>query len=171
MQEVFKTIKGFPDYQVSNHGRVVSNKYGKVRELALRCSGPGYAQVIFSHNGKPKAFTVHQLVMEYFYPKKRKGKCVNHIDGNKLNNRIDNLESCTQLHNVTEAIRIGLRRPMGEYTKQPRRIIITDESDVEYNVDSLRMAAKFLGVTTQAIYNGCTGRQKTVKGVRVKYAD
>ena len=99
-------------YEVSNLGRVRSkdriidcngNEVHR-RGVILRASinkRTGYKQVILSKNGRQKVFLVHRLVAEAFLPKKLGCNYVNHKDENKLNNRVENLEWCTQQYNST----------------------------------------------------------------------
>ena len=117
MEEIWKPIKGYEGlYEVSNLGNIKSVKRkaknrgkGKriIRERILKPSmdrSNGYYQIKLSKNGKLKTFKIHKLVIEHFLNKISKGLVVNHIDGNKLNNNINNLEICTQKDNIRHAI-------------------------------------------------------------------
>lgn len=117
MEEIWKPIKGYEElYEVSNLGNIKSVKRkaknrgkGKrvIRERILKPSMDrpnGYYQIKLSKNGKLKTFKIHKLVIEHFLNKISKGLVVNHIDGNKLNNNINNLEICTQKDNIRHAI-------------------------------------------------------------------
>ncbi len=64
----------------------------------------GYYQIKLSKNGKTKTIKVHKLIVEHFMKKIPKELTVNHKDGNKLNNYINNLEICTQKENIKHAI-------------------------------------------------------------------
>lgn len=92
---------GYHNYEVSNFGRVRSLKYGLMSDN--RISKHGYRRVRFSHNGKRKEIPVHRLVALAFVdnPNKEEWNVVNHKDENKLNNRYDNLEWCTNEYNLT----------------------------------------------------------------------
>lgn len=106
--EEFRDIKGFENYQVSNLGRIYSKKRRtciKVKRLA----GRGYYQVRLSKEGKYYYKNLHRLVAETFLPNPDNLRTVNHINGNKLDNRLTNLEwadDCRQQH---EACLLGLR--------------------------------------------------------------
>jgi hypothetical protein len=124
MKEIWKDIDlinyGGEDYtglyKISNLGRVKSlvgfngciKKYFK-RELILipRISHLYYA-VNLSKNKKRKTYTIHRLVTIAFIPNPKNKPQVNHIDGNKLNNKVDNLEWCTRIENSRHAWRMGL---------------------------------------------------------------
>jgi hypothetical protein len=115
MIEEWKTIKGFEDYQISNFGRVKSfKKYHYTNERILKPSrdksGNGYLFVNLCKNGKRKIYCVHRLVLCNFKLMDNYLDFeVNHIDGNKLNNCIYNLEWCTKSENEFHAYRIGLK--------------------------------------------------------------
>ena len=111
MNEIWKDINGYNgSYKISNFGRVKSIKYDK--EIMLKCwlNSFGYCIVNFSQNGTRKNYRVHRLVAEYFIDNINSLKEVNHIDGNKQNNNVSNLEWCTRQENLKHAHKIGLRK-------------------------------------------------------------
>lgn len=116
--EIWKNIEGYEGkYQVSNLGNVKSletwtgDRYIK-REKILKNNlyGNGYYYVGLSKNGKVKRYKVSRLVAQEFIPNPENKPFINHIDGDKLNNHIDNLEWCTQSENMKHASMIGLRK-------------------------------------------------------------
>jgi len=117
--EVWKDVPGFePFYQVSNLGRVKSKDRwspingglrffaGKMMKLSL--NHYGYLHVSFTINGKGKCINAHQLVAWAFFGEQLPGIQVNHIDGNKQNNSINNLEYVTNSQNIQHACDTGL---------------------------------------------------------------
>ena len=98
IMEVWKKIEGFENYEVSNLGNVRSNHYFKTRMLNQE-TVKGYLRVSLCKNNKVKRFLVHRLVAIYFIENKENKPCVNHIDGNKKNNIVSNLEWCTHSEN------------------------------------------------------------------------
>ena len=116
MQEIWKDIKGYENlYKVSNLGRVKSlkrivkesrlgTKIVPERILKNRINSKGYYHVVLCCNGNCKSRTIHQLVAEMFLNHKPNGHniVINHIDFNKLNNKIDNLELTTQRENANQ---------------------------------------------------------------------
>lgn len=97
MEEIWKKIKGHETYEVSNLGRVKSLKYGKERILKPVINNHGYAFVnLYSGSGKVK--TIHRLVAAAFLGESELQ--VNHKDGEKLNNALDNLEYVSNRDNV-----------------------------------------------------------------------
>ena len=100
--EVFKDVKGYEgSYQVSNLGRVKSLKFDKEKILKAGVNANGYLQVNLFKDGKCKARKVHQLVAVAFLGHKPCGMklVVNHIDIDKLNNNVSNLEIVTAREN------------------------------------------------------------------------
>ena len=109
MKEEWISVKGYENlYEISNFGRVKSlgNKSNHKSEKILKqCLSRknGYLSVSLSKNGKTKSYRVHRLVAEHFIPNSNKLFQVNHIDGNKQNNHINNLEWITCKENIHHA--------------------------------------------------------------------
>lgn len=89
-----KNITGFEKYEIYDNGMVYSTQSNIFMKSVVN-KGSGYAQVNFSNNGKVKGFQIHRLVAEHFIPNIYNKPQVNHIDGNKLNNSVENLEWVT----------------------------------------------------------------------------
>ena len=110
-KEIWKDIYGYEGkYQVSNYGRIRSVKILKPCKSSF-----GYYRVGFSENGKIKSFSVHRLVALSFVPNPERKKEVNHMDGDKTNNRADNLEWVTQSENIQHAYDNGLCKKGSEH--------------------------------------------------------
>lgn len=99
-----KELKDYPNYQID----ITGNIYSKNKIKATSITKKGYKIVNLSNNGVAKSFSVHRLVAIHFINNPDNLPQVNHIDGNKLNNHIDNLEWCTNQENILHAIKIGL---------------------------------------------------------------
>lgn len=91
--EIWKEVEGFPNYKVSNLGRVKSKHKNYIK--ATRIKNSGYEMTDLYNNGKQKTVMIHRLVAKNFIPNLEGKETVNHKDGNKLNNRVDNLEWMT----------------------------------------------------------------------------
>lgn len=105
-EEIWKPVVEFPTlYKISNKGRVAS--YRKV--LATNVLNSGYLSVQLKVNGININRTVHRLVASAFLENPEGKREVNHIDGNKLNNAVTNLEWVTASENKLHALRIGLK--------------------------------------------------------------
>ena len=159
--EEFKDVSYNNEYKISDHGtlisvydRYVTNKNGDkipmehvVKKLkpAIDNSGKGYYYVDIPciENGVKivKNKLIHRLVAEAFIPNLENKSQVNHIDGNKLNNHVSNLEWNTSLENTQHAIRTGLRKQDGEdnnnatMTNETVKLIIQDLLDGKRNID------------------------------------
>lgn len=114
MIEEWKKVEENSDYEVSNRGQVRSLKFGKIRPLKGSVLPTGYVNVTLCSNGKETGAYVHRLVAKAFLPNPSKYLTVNHKDGNKQNNLVDNLEWCTIRDNVQHALDTGLNRVVGE---------------------------------------------------------
>ena len=106
-------------YQVSNLGRVRSNKWGRTTILRNNLVGCGYYRMSISTKIGVRYLYVHRMVMESFVGINPLKNVVNHKDGNKLNNRLENLEWVTQGENVRHSVVMHLSR--GTTIKNPFR--------------------------------------------------
>ena len=125
MVEVWKTIPGNREiYMISNAGNVKTadrigarGRFIKGHKLSTHKNSSGYNRVAMNLDGKLKEYFTHRIVAQLFVDNPNNKPCVNHIDGNKLNNRSDNLEWCTRSENENHAWKNGLKTshtPKGE---------------------------------------------------------
>jgi hypothetical protein len=112
------------DYYITEIGEVWSRKYHPIqnpncelKQLKPSDNSHGYLQVVLMVNKKRISKTIHRLVGEIFLPNHKNLKEINHIDGNKLNNHVSNLEWCDRSYNMRHADKIGLRNNKGEKHK------------------------------------------------------
>lgn len=109
--EELKDIVGYEGmYQVSNLGRVKSLKFGKNLILKSGFSAKGYLLLKLSKNNTSKTFRVHRLVAAAFIKNPHKKSDINHINGIKDDNRVENLEWNTRSENIQHAFSIGLSK-------------------------------------------------------------
>ena len=154
MQELWKDIEGYAGlYMISNYGRVKNAE----RLLKPSLSTNGYYKVRLRSNGKKKDYRVHRLVAMAFVPNCESKPFINHKDGNRLNNRADNLEWCTQKENVLHALEMGLKEKVCVAEKVLRRLYVEEKK-------SAPEIAEILGTTPAIIRNrmreyGIKGRQ------------
>ena len=126
MSEIWKDVKNYEDlYQVSNLGQVKSKKSGRI--LKTPPIKTGYLRLNLLKNGKPKQAYVHRIVAEVFIPQKIGKSEINHIDGDKTNNRIENLEWVTHKENILHSHRIGLNKPNQVKGSKVVNAILTEE--------------------------------------------
>lgn len=110
--EIWKTISGFNDYEISSDGRVKSHKYGRPVILKPRITYDGYVWYNLCLNGRQYTKRANRLVAEAFIPNPDSKPTVNHKDGNKLNNTVDNLEWATREEQMQHAYKYGLKKPV-----------------------------------------------------------
>lgn len=173
MTEIWRDIVGYEGlYQVSNLGRVKSlDKYdNKGRFHAERIksqvnNGKGYLIVNLKHNGKQRMRTVHRLVAEAFIANPNNYEDVNHIDGNKENNQVDNLEFCTHRSNMLHAVKFGLHTKFGE-----RKVLCVETGMI---FDSIKSAEQWIGVKGSRLSNVCQQKRgaKTCGGYHWGYVE
>lgn len=123
---MWKDIKDYEGwYQISDSGvvrsldRTVYYKDGRIRVFVGKELKPkyskGYPFVILQKNKKSETFTIHKLVADAFMLRPAYAQCVNHLDGNKTNNHVENLEWCTMKHNNIHARQTGLNNANAEH--------------------------------------------------------
>ena len=111
--EAWRDIPGFPDYQASDLGRIRSRKSGTWKVLRpTPHSKTGYLAVSPRVDGRYLTRSVHRLIAATFLGK-ASGRDVNHINGNKQDNRLRNIEYLSRGDNHRHAYRTGLREPVG----------------------------------------------------------
>lgn len=175
MHEIFKPIHDFEiKYAVSNLGHIKSFNYrgtGKERVLKPIVSNNGYETVIFYINSKAKRLYVHRLVAIEFLNNPDNLKEVNHIDGNKRNNNVNNLEWCTSKQNHIHGIVTGLYDNMLKAVAKQRkpflgRNLVTGEI---IKFLSLREAAIYVNGNKANISKVLHGKGNIVKGFTFSY--
>lgn len=151
--EQWKQIKGYENYLISNLGNVKTIK-GKVKTIIYDSSKYGYVELW--KNNKGKKFRIHRLVAEAFIPNIYNKEQVNHIDGNKENNSVSNLEWVTPKENIRHAIDNNLSsikygsENLASKLKEEDVIFIRNNAKIKYSVKEL---SKMFGVSTTNIYN------------------
>ena len=168
--EIWKDIPGYEGYyQASNNGRIrslprkirqmksktyyVRNFKGKI--LRSRLQNSNYHVVWLSKEGKISVQLIHRLVAQTFMPNIGNKPCINHKNGNKSDNRADNLEWCDYSYNIKHSHRI-----MGR--KKTTKPIICVELNREYK--SQTEASEELGIKRACISHALNGRSKTAGG-------
>lgn len=133
--EIFKDIEGYEGkYQVSNLGNVRSLKYSKPNILKSGDNGRGYRYVSLRKCGMYKNLLVHRLVAKTFLDNEFNKTDVNHINGIKTDNNINNLEWATRTENNKHSYSILGREPKGAYSRTKcAKFSINGELIKEYN--------------------------------------
>lgn len=184
MKEIYKDIVGYDGkYKVSNLGNVMSMNYrGNTKKQKVLTPIKHYHGYLLVHlvgeNNKVKIKMIHTLVAEAFIPKVEGKRFVNHIDGDKHNNAVMNLEWVTAKENTDHAIRTGLRdphknnHPRGEDTPNSRVVLqYTKDGELVKRWGCVSDAARCVGCKPCSIQNNAAGRIKSMKGFVWKYED
>ncbi len=187
--EIWKDINGYEGYyQISNQGNVrsvdrfdgVHDRKGTIIRHGLKQNG--YLQVGLRKHGTRKWFGVHRLVAIHFIKNPDNKPQVNHIDGNKQNNTVENLEWVTEKENQNHAARIGLRDNMpkgekhanyGKYganSRSAKPVIRRDPKTGETKLYKAKILAKDEGFDVTSISKCCHGKLKTHKGYEWYFA-
>lgn len=188
MEEIFKTIPSFPDYEVSNCGRVKTKSrqlryvHARTGKELFRNSVERYLKIQYNNltgykfhqlykDKKMHNVPIHRLVAETFI-KKEKGKYfVNHIDGNKHNNRVDNLEWCTDAYNHHHATVSGLKAKGADIksSKLNDRCIYAIEYLLSLDISHSQISKAFK-VSRSSITNIANGKSwKHITGTELEF--
>ena len=165
MNEEWKPIKNHEnEYEISNLGRVRSLdryiksansktglqfKKGQILKQKLNKVN-GYMMIILWKDNKQKGYNIHRLVAEHFLPIKEGKNTVNHIDGDKTNNRVDNLEWVSYGENLAHAYK-KLERPINKRSLYKQSIYYMNREGVVKLVDSIEQGSRETGVSPTQI--------------------
>ena len=97
----WRKIDGYENYSISKNGEVRNDKTGRIRKPTL--GNHGYYILSLCKNSKRKIFRFHRLLALAFIPNPDNKTCVDHIDGNKTNNKLENLRWCTHQEKIGRA--------------------------------------------------------------------
>lgn len=168
MEELWRTIEEAPNYEVSNQGRIRNKKTQRILNPGAY-GATGYKQVnmaIPAEGNKQKKRYIHRLVAQYFIPNPEDKREVNHINGNKLDNRAENLEWVTSSENQIK------RHEQGNIKTSHRKVGCYDmDNNLIQTFESIVKAAEAMGVKRGAIDNAVHGRHKTSCGYIWKFLD
>lgn len=165
----WKPIKDFNGYFINELGEVKSvRSFRGTREIILKGSvnQQGYKIISMIKNGKVYTKTLHRLLMVTFKENKDNLSCINHIDGNKSNNNLDNLEWCTYGHNEKEAYRLGLKESR---IKEKEIVQLTKDYVIENFWKSSNEIQRQLGYSSGNICKVCNGNRKSAYGYIWRY--
>lgn len=156
-----KKIPFLNNYYINEHGEVYSDKRGNLRKLKLSKDTSGYIRVgLYIKQGMQRKYLLHRLLAEVFIENPNKFEYVNHKDGDKLNNKLSNLEWCSSSYNQTHAYVMGLKTiPKGE---DNGRSILTEKDVLEIYNKSLE------GYRTKDLLEQYNVSESTLCDIRAK---
>ena len=142
--EYFK-IANLENFEISKSGVIRNCNTLKIKSQYI--SSTGYYMISVSKNNKSKSYRVHRLLAETFIPKNNEFQIfVNHIDGNKLNNCLENLEWCTHLENMQHAFKNGLANNSNEkngMSKLTSKDVAIIKTMLKNGISQYKIAKKF----------------------------
>ena len=165
---MLRPIKNYPNYAISNKNNLVLNiKTGRVLKPCK--DNHGYLMVVIHNNGKRKTFKVHRLVAEHFIDNPDNKRCVNHKDGNKLNNDAPNLEWVTDSENMQHAHDTGLNKGTINCKVKSKPVQGTCIKTGKIVKFPSTAEAQRQGFSQVCVSNCCNGKVKTHKKYTWKY--
>lgn len=173
MTEIWKDVVGYEGrYQVSNLGRIKritritkwisingkeAYRLDKEKIFSLEVGKTGYPIIRLHKNGHKRRVTVHRLVAQAFIPNPQNKPCINHKDGNRTNNNINNLEWCTYSENNLHEWRC--------LKKKAYNALKVKRIDTGQIFDTLTEAAKSIGASKTNL-SGALKRNGTCGGIK-----
>jgi hypothetical protein len=138
------------NYSICIDGTLINNKTGKVKKFTKDTNG--YMKTQIWTNGEKKNITQHRILAEAFIPNPMSKKEINHKNGNKQDNRIENLEWCSRSENMTHCY-----RELGKAAFKPTKFVMNPSTGVVYS--SVTEAASVLGISRSYLSNMLRGFQ------------
>ena len=142
------------DYMITEDGDVYSSKFGKIKKRKIYTNNKGYMRIVLCNDGKLKNYMVHRLVAETYIPNTNNLPQVNHIDEDKTNNNVSNLEWCSRQYN-------------NEYSKAMSWIVENVRTGERQTIYNMRAFCRQLGLTQGGLYHTLKGRQLDHKGYKI----
>lgn len=185
--EDWKIIEEYPNYMVSSEGKVKSIKrndsrgcHRKGKILSPRYNTRGYISVVLYKNGEPQTFRVNRLVAQVFIPNPDNKPYVDHINGDRADNRVCNLRWVTHKENMNNPLtRLKLKNGIGQKIATECSRLKTSKPVLQFSKngdfirkwDSASVAERDGNFNDTSIGNCCKGKFKTSGGYIWRYAD
>ena len=182
--EEWRAVPGYEDcYEVSNCGNVRSLYFKRISSVSQFVKPNNYRCVTLKKNGEKQSLYVHRLVAQAFIPNPNNYPQVNHIDENKGNNYVDNLEWCTAKYNVNYGT--GMKRrnaSIGYRNRKPNKEKMSKSHEkpvLQFSLDGIFIRrwssatnfAKTISKRSSPITQCCKGKALTAYGYKWQYAE
>jgi len=146
-QENWRSVSGYLNYQVSDHGRIRNTNTGII--LKQQANANGYNQISLYLNGKGKTYPIHRLVCFAFNSNPNNYPCVDHIDKNRSNNHYQNLRWCTiSMNNKNKSKQINNFSGFTGISFDPTR----NKWRARINVDGKEICKRFCDLDDAILY-------------------
>lgn len=160
--EQWRSVKGFVNYEVNDHGDIRNKHTTKILSPKI---DRGYERVVLYDKGVRNMKQVHRIVAESFIDNPDCKDEVNHINGNKHDNRVQNLEWCTRSDNMKHAYATGLKHFSGGLEERPVRVLETGQV-----YKSIHECARQLNCDQGHISHCLSGQRQTHNKYHFEYA-
>lgn len=159
-------IKNYPCYLINENGYVTNSKTGKCLKNSLGKNG--YYYIRLSKNGKSKHHYIHRLIAEHFLPNPDNKPCIDHINTDRTDNRVENLRWVTAKENSNNT---NTKNKVMSYSNYKSKPIIQFTKDGEFirKWDCSMDIQRELGIEHSNISRCCKGKQKTCGGFIWRY--
>lgn len=162
----FRPVAGWNNYLASSDGYVINAKTGM--RLVGCVKNAGYLSIMLSNNGAHKHISLHRIIAETFCEKPEGANEVNHINGDKLDNRAENLEWVTHGDNLKHAYETGLM----PNDATPKAVTATNiETGEQMEFPSIYKAARFFNISQGNICMCCKGFRPYAGGYYWEYQE